>query len=91
MVKMRTSSVYFLTSGTMIAAHHSLSCFVVDVSSKRFANYLPNNNDASRVCAMKLDVISTVVFVFCLGVGITLAAEAKSLLSAGKAVVAESR
>lgn len=41
---------------------------------------------------MKLDVISVVVIVFCLGVCVTLAAEAKSLFSASEPeVVAESR
>lgn len=42
---------------------------------------------------MKLDIISAVIVVFCLGVGITLAAEAKSLLSESKSevVVAASR
>lgn len=41
---------------------------------------------------MKLDVISVVVIVFCLGVCVTLAAEAKSSFGAAKTeVVAESR
>ena len=63
----------------------------------RFARAPSNNNEASlvilkQVSHMKLDVISVVVLVFCFGVCVTLAVEAKSVFGEDKAevVVAES-